>query len=66
MDKLCYSIPEAGALLGVSRTTVYELIKSGELTAIRVGGRRAVTPEALRTFVDRASKAERRGRAVAG
>jgi excisionase family DNA binding protein len=57
--KLCYSIPEAGRALGVSRATVYVLIKDGDLASIRVGGRRLVTAQALRDFIDCAQRTER-------
>lgn len=35
--RLMYSIPETSELLGISRTTVYQLIQRGELHAIEVG-----------------------------
>lgn len=39
-DHPTVSAAQAAMLLGVSRTYVYELIKTGELDAITLGGRR--------------------------
>jgi excisionase family DNA binding protein len=37
--KLCYTVPEAAALIGVSRNNGYELAKRGEIPTIRFGKR---------------------------
>lgn len=53
---LLYRIPDAARELGVGKSTVYELIKSGELEAKVVGSSRPVlrvTGEALKDYVDR-------------
>lgn len=42
------SVADAGRLLGVSRSTVWRMIRRGELTSIRRGGRRLVPAGALR------------------
>lgn len=44
-EKLCYTVPEAGALLGFSRNHSYELARRGELPVIRFG-KRMVVPKA--------------------
>lgn len=49
--KLLLTPDEAAQALGVSRSTVYELINSGELTAIRIGRSRRVPTEVLERFV---------------
>jgi excisionase family DNA binding protein len=41
--RLTYTVEEAGALIGVSRSTMYELVRSGEVASVRVGARRFVT-----------------------
>ena len=41
--RLVYTVPEAAAMLGVGRSTVYDLIARGELSAIRLGRRLVVT-----------------------
>ncbi len=38
-----YSVEEAAAILGISRTTAYECVKSKELPALRLRGRIVVT-----------------------
>ncbi len=35
--KLCYTIPEAAALIGVSRNHGYELARRGELPIVKMG-----------------------------
>ena len=42
-------VVEAGRALGVSRSTVWRLIRRGDLPSIRRGGRRLVPATALRT-----------------
>jgi excisionase family DNA binding protein len=42
------SVEAAGRALGVSRSTVWRLIKRGELPSIRRGGRRLVPADAAR------------------
>jgi excisionase family DNA binding protein len=40
---------------GIGRTTVYELIKRGELTQVHVGRRSFLTSKSLAAYVDRLS-----------
>ena len=40
--RLAYPINESAALLGVSRRTVYELIRRGTLRPVRVGARQRI------------------------
>ena len=44
--KLCYTIPEAAALLGFSRNFGYELAKRGEIPIIRFG-KRILVPKSV-------------------
>lgn len=59
MDKegaapLLLTVTEVAAALNVSRTTVYQLITSGQLHAIRVGARcRRVSREELTAYITR-------------
>ena len=46
------SVKEACHLLGVGRTTVYQLIKSGELDVYHVGKRTLVIRESVFRFVE--------------
>lgn len=51
MDKLAYSITEAAQALGVSRPTVYALIKQPGFPVFQIGGRKLVSVEGLRDWV---------------
>jgi len=51
VQPLAHTIPEAAALLGVGRTTVYELIRSGELPSIRIRRGRRVTRAAIEAYL---------------
>ena len=47
-----YPIPEASQQLGgISRTTVYELAKRGEIQLVKIGARSFVTHESLETYL---------------
>ena len=45
VDRLVYTVAEAGALLGISRAFAYELVARGELPVIRLGQRRLRTQD---------------------
>ena len=46
-----YSVEEAAAILGISRTTAYECVKSKELPALRLRGRIVVPAAALESLL---------------
>lgn len=52
MEILLVSIPDAATALSVGRTTVYELMRSGQLDTCKMGRRRLITAESLRRLVD--------------
>ncbi|MBF6062489.1 helix-turn-helix domain-containing protein [Nocardia terpenica] len=39
--------------LGVGRSTVFELIRTGELVSVKVGRRRLVSEQAIADYIDR-------------
>jgi excisionase family DNA binding protein len=43
---------EAARALGVGRTTVYELIRAGELRSVKIGKLRRIPSEAVRQYVE--------------
>ncbi len=43
-ESLTFSVSEAARVLGISRTTAYECVRTGELRAVRLG-RRLVIPK---------------------
>lgn len=47
MDELTYSINRTAAALGVGRSTVYKLIKSGRLDALKIGTRTLITTASI-------------------
>lgn len=50
MELLLHDVDDAARALGISRRTVYELMKRGELRTVLIGRRRLVPAEALREF----------------
>ena len=52
------SVEAAGRALGVSRSTVWRLIRRGELPSIRRGGRRLVPADATRSRARRPRSAD--------
>ncbi|WP_239346162.1 helix-turn-helix domain-containing protein [Frankia sp. Cj5] len=53
MHTLLLTTTEAADLLGVSRTTVYELLNAGQLESVRIGRARRIPRAALVAYVDR-------------
>ena len=51
MEQLTYRPVEAARLLGIGRTRVFALIKSGRLQSVKLGSARFITADALRVFV---------------
>ena len=49
------TIAELAQLLGIGRTTVYRLVKTGELRAVRVGERLRFRPEDVNAYLERGS-----------
>jgi excisionase family DNA binding protein len=49
--RLTYSVDEVAAILGISRSTVYECIARGEIPAKRIGRRVIVVRAALEAFL---------------
>lgn len=49
------TVPEAGAVFGVSRSAAFRAIARGELPALRVGRRVVVPVHALRRILDGAA-----------
>ena len=47
MDREYFSIPEAAAMLGISRIAVFKKVKKGQLAALRFGRNWAVPASAL-------------------
>jgi excisionase family DNA binding protein len=52
--RLTYEVPEAGALLGLSRNASYEAAKRGDLPTIRIGKLIRVPKLAFQQMLERA------------
>ena len=54
-EAYAFRVPDACAALGISRTSLYELVKRGEITLIKIAGRTLVPRSELErlTRVDR-------------
>ncbi len=52
MSKLAYSVEEAADLIGISRRTIYELIRTGDLGSVKIGTRRLIRKTDLTQFLD--------------
>lgn len=50
-DTRLYSIPETAKVLGIGRTTVYELLDAGRLKRVKVGTRALISAESIDAFV---------------
>lgn len=46
-----YPLPEAAELLGVGRSTIYELIGAGALASVKIGRRTLVPAEAIDRYI---------------
>ena len=48
MEQLAISINETAKALGIGRSSVYELLKSGKLDAFKIGRRTLLTTESVK------------------
>ena len=51
LPPLLHQVPEACRLLGIGRSTLYELISSGKLSAVSIGRRRLIAASEIEQFV---------------
>jgi excisionase family DNA binding protein len=54
---LLLTIPDAARVLAVGRSTLYELIGSGQLATVHIGRSVRISVEEVRAFVERRAKA---------
>jgi excisionase family DNA binding protein len=54
-ERLLYRVEEAAELLAVSRAKVYDLIMTGVLESVKIGGSRRIPRGALEKYVARLS-----------
>ncbi len=51
MTRLLHPTTEGAALIGVGRSTLYELIRTGEIKTVKIGRRTLVPHEELERYV---------------
>jgi excisionase family DNA binding protein len=56
--KLLYTPLEAATALGISRSTLYVLLASGEIPSVRIGASRRIHSAALDAYIDSLSRSE--------
>ncbi|MFN3818944.1 helix-turn-helix domain-containing protein [Blastomonas sp.] len=47
MNELAYSINRTAKVLGVGRSTIYKLIKTGQIDVLKIGSRTLITTESI-------------------
>jgi excisionase family DNA binding protein len=57
-DKLAYSIPEAAHALGISESTVWEMVKLGSIRKFKIGARVLIKREELQRVIEAAEACE--------
>ncbi len=59
-ERIALSVPEAAALINVSKTKMYEIIKRSDCDfAFMLGGRRLINRSKLEAWIDRQTEAAR-------
>lgn len=53
ITKISYTIKEASAACGLGRTTIYGLIKTGELATVKIGARTLIRYKDLEALIER-------------
>jgi len=57
VNPLAFTVPDAVAYSGLSRSRLYQLIRSRELASLQVGGRRMIMRSALDSFFAKLTEA---------
>ena len=52
-DRIAYSVNEASAITGLSRDLLYDQMRAGRLTYLKIGRRRIITRQHLEAFLTR-------------
>lgn len=56
MEKLTLSVTEAAAVVGVSRSTMYQMVKIDGFPTVHIGNRVLVSAKGLERWVDEQAK----------
>lgn len=52
MDVLAVSVNEAARIIGVGRTSIYSMIRDGQIEAIKIGRRTVIKTSSLHRIID--------------
>ncbi len=52
MERILYRVSEVAGFLGVSRGKAYQLINSGQLKSVKIGGCRRIRADDLKGYVE--------------
>jgi excisionase family DNA binding protein len=52
-EPLLLKVPEAAAMLGLGRSTLYERMMAGDVPVVRIGRSVRISARALRAYADR-------------
>lgn len=52
LNPLLVGVPEAARLIGLGRSKLYELVKTGDIRLVKLGGRSLISVDELRAYVD--------------
>jgi excisionase family DNA binding protein len=55
-ERLLYRVGEAAEILAMGTSRLYELIMTGEIKSVKIGGSRRITRAALEEYVARLTK----------
>lgn len=58
MEPLCYTPEEAARALAVSRTRLYDLIRTRQIRSVKIGRSRLIPVATLRQYVEKLESAE--------
>ena len=50
-DRITVRIPEAVRMTGLSRSRIYELIRSGDIRSVKIGASRLIPVDSLHDFI---------------
>jgi excisionase family DNA binding protein len=59
MERLLFTVEEVAEALGLSRSTIYRLLRRGELVATHIGSATRIPESSVRRFVDERTRTAR-------
>lgn len=52
MERLAYTVRQAGQVVPMGRTKIYELIRAGTLKTVKIGRRTLITAASLQALIE--------------